>query len=103
MSQQARQDGQVMKINIKSSVSIPEIPSEVEMEAGTLRDLFVKIFTGAHFADQVIDAATGEIKYDGIFDLLLNDVPYYSLPLGYDTEVYDGDTVTLSLIMLGGG
>jgi len=92
-----------MKIKIKSFVNIPEIPSEVEIERGTLRDVFVKIFSGLQFADQMIDSSTGEIKYDGIFEALLNNEPYYSLPLGFDTEVHDGDTVTLSLVMLGGG
>jgi len=92
-----------MKIHIKSFVNIPEMPTEVEVEKGTLRDVFLKIFAGNLFADQVIDSSTGEIKYDGIFDALLNNEPYYSLPNGFDTEVRDGDTVTLSLIMLGGG
>ncbi len=92
-----------MKICIRSFVNIPEIPSEVELERGTLRDVFVKIFSGPQFADQVIDSSTGDIKYDGIFEALLNDEPYYSLPNGFDTEVHDGDTITLSLVMLGGG
>jgi hypothetical protein len=92
-----------MKIYIRSFVNIPEIPSEIEMGKGTLRDVFVKIFTGLQFADQMIDSTTGEIKYEGIFEALLNNEPYYSLQQGFDTEVHDGDTVTLSLIMLGGG
>jgi hypothetical protein len=92
-----------MKIHIKSYVNIPEIPSELEIDKGTLRDVFVKIFTGLQFADQMIDSSTGDIKYDGIFEALLNNEPYYSLPQGFDTEVHDGDTVTLSLVMLGGG
>ena len=92
-----------MKIRIKTTVNIPEIPAEVEMDAGTLRDLIIKIFSNTHFADQIINSSTGEIKYDGLFELLLNDVPYYSLPESFDTEVHDGDVVTLSLIMLGGG
>ena len=92
-----------MKINIKSYVNIPEIPSEVEIDKGTLRDVFVKIFSGLQFADQMIDSATGEIKYEGIFEALLNNEPYYSLAQGFDTELHDGDTVTLSLVMLGGG
>jgi hypothetical protein len=92
-----------MKIHIKSFVNIPEIPPEVELEKGTLRDVFVKIFSGLQSADEMIDSSTGEIKYDGIFEALLNNEPYYSLPQGFDTELHDGDTVTLSLVMLGGG
>jgi hypothetical protein len=33
----------------------------------------------------------------------LNNVRYDSLPDGLDTELRDGDTLTLTLILLGGG
>jgi hypothetical protein len=29
-----------MKVELKTILPIPEVPTEVEMEAGTLRDLF---------------------------------------------------------------
>jgi len=92
-----------MVINVKTTVDIPEIPKKIEIESGSLKDVIKKIFTGLHFSDQIIDKTTGEIKQEGIFDILLNDVPYYSLPFGFNTEIRDGDTITLSLIMLGGG
>ncbi|HNS13698.1 MAG TPA: hypothetical protein PKM08_00060 [Syntrophorhabdaceae bacterium] len=92
-----------MLIRIKTTVNIPEIPSEVEMETGTLRDLFKKVFGGTHFANDVIDPHTGDIDLDSLFDVRLNDVSYLALSQGLDTGLCDGDTVLLSLILLGGG
>ncbi|HOE18111.1 MAG TPA: hypothetical protein PLX02_10610 [Syntrophorhabdaceae bacterium] len=92
-----------MLIRIKSTVNIPEIPSEVVMEKGTLRDVARKVFSGTHFANEVIDPHTGDINLDSLFDMRLNDVSYFSLSQGLDTVVHDGDTVTLLLILLGGG
>ncbi|MCX8021345.1 MAG: hypothetical protein N2745_01045 [Syntrophorhabdaceae bacterium] len=92
-----------MVINISTTVEIPEIPKRITIENGSLKDALLKVFSGLHFSDQVIDPTTGEIKQEGIFDILLNGVPFYSLPLGLNTELKDGDTITLSLIMLGGG
>jgi hypothetical protein len=92
-----------MKIHIKTSIAIPEIPSVVEMQPGTLRDLLINVFGHVHFAKEMIDPKTGEFKDDSILDARLNGISYYSLPSGTDTVLADGDTVTLSLIMLGGG
>jgi hypothetical protein len=92
-----------MRIHIKANIHLPEIPREVEIEGGTLRDLLVTLFSKAHFADQVIDRTTGDLALEGLFDVSLNSVPYISLPGGLDTELHDGDTVGLSLILLGGG
>lgn len=92
-----------MRIRIKTIMNIPEIPKEVEMEGGTLRDLLGKVLGTIHFADQIIDRETGEIKSDGIFEISLNGVAFYSLPEGLSKEVHDGDTLMLSLIPLGGG
>jgi hypothetical protein len=92
-----------MKIRIKTMMNIPELPSEVETEGGDLRGLFLKIFSGVHFAHHVIDRTTGEIKADGVFEIRLNNVPYYALPHGMETEFHDGDEIELSLITLGGG
>jgi hypothetical protein len=92
-----------MQIRIKTNVSIPEIPSEVELQAGKLGDLLLSIFTRTHFAQEIIDSKTGQLKFDGIFELRLNGVPYYTLTKGLDMEMKDGDIVELSLILLGGG
>ena len=92
-----------MKIYITTPVNIPEVPSEIEMASGTLRDLLIKIFAQVHFAKEIIDPKTGEFNDDSIFEARLNGVSYYNLPKGIDTDLADGDTITLSLIMLGGG
>ncbi len=92
-----------MLIRIKTAVNIPEIPPEVEMETGTLRDVVRKAFGGTHFADDVIDPRTGDINLDSLFDVRLNDVSYLALSQGLDAVLCDGDTVTLSLTLLGGG
>jgi hypothetical protein len=92
-----------MKIGIKTILPIPEIPTEVEMETGTLRDLFLKVFKQIHFSKQIMDQETGEFKEDSIFEAHLNGISYYNLPKGIDTELSDGDTVSLSFLMLGGG
>jgi hypothetical protein len=92
-----------MKIHITTPINIPEIPSEVEMESGTLRDLLKKVFGHVHFSKEIIDPKTGDFKDDSIFEARLNGVSYYSFPKGIDTALSDGDTITLSLMMLGGG
>jgi molybdopterin converting factor small subunit len=84
-----------MLTRTKTTVNIPEVPSEVAMETGTLRDVFKKVFGNTHFAKEIIDPRTGEISFDSLFDVRLNDVPYYTLSQGLDTELRDGDTVTL--------
>lgn len=82
---------------------MPEIPSEVELERGRLRDLFAKVLGNTHFAKEIIDPKTGDIVLDGVFNVTLNGVPYHNLVQGLDTVLHDGDAVALSVIMLGGG
>lgn len=92
-----------MKIFIKKTVQIPEIPSEVEMESGALGTLLDGLLRGSYFAKEVIDERTGELSLDGVFRVELNDVSYHSLAQGLDTELRDGDRITLTLILIGGG
>ncbi len=82
---------------------MPEIPSEVELKTGRLRDLLKEVLRDAHFAGEIIDSKTGDIAPDDAFNIAINDVPYYSLAQGLDTALHEGDIVTLSVIMLGGG
>jgi hypothetical protein len=92
-----------MRIKIKTTVPMPEMPSEVKLESGSLRDLLVKVFGNTHFAKEVINPETGDIVRDGVFNVKLNGVSYYNLAQGMDTALHDGDTVAISVIMLGGG
>ena len=92
-----------MRIKIKTTIPMPEIPSEIDLDSGSLRDLFAKAFGKTHFAKDIIDPVTGDIVWDGIIDVTLNGMPFDSLAWGLDTELCDGDTVALSLVMLGGG
>ncbi|HVN97215.1 MAG TPA: hypothetical protein VMT62_12370 [Syntrophorhabdaceae bacterium] len=93
-----------MKITIKKTVQIPEIPSEVETDSGsTLQNLLDRLLRETYFAREVTDQRTGELTLDGIFKVELNGVSYYSLPQGLATELTDGDTLTLTLILIGGG
>lgn len=92
-----------MKINVKATISISGIPSEVQLESGKLRDVLDQLFANSYFAREVVDMKTGELTLDGLVHVLLNDVAYHSLPEGLDTELQDGDTITLTLILLGGG
>jgi hypothetical protein len=83
---------------------MPEVPDEVEVEEGSsLRDLLIGLFRKLPIANEIIDRTSDEIKTEGLFNVLLNEVPRNSLPRGDDTELHDGDTLTLSLILLGGG
>lgn len=92
-----------MKVGIKTIIHMPEIPPEVEIETGTLRTLLLHIFGHVHFSKEIIDPKSGEFKDDSIFEVRLNGRLYEELPKGIDTELSDGDAVTLSLVMLGGG
>jgi hypothetical protein len=92
-----------MKVYIRTTVHMPEAPSEVEMAQGTLRDLLVRLLSGLPIGREIIDPKTREIHLEGLFDVRLNDIPRNSLTLGDATELHDGDVLTLSLILLGGG
>jgi hypothetical protein len=92
-----------MRIRIAARVPMPEIPSEVELEGGSLRDLFADVFGSTYFAKEIMDLKTGDMLPDGVFDVTLNGVPYHSLAQGLDTALQDGDVVSISLVMLGGG
>ncbi len=92
-----------MKIRIKTFIHIPEIPPEIEMEPGSLNDLLVRLFSHSHFAGQVKDPKTGELALEDLFEVRLNNVPFYSLSKGLKTELKEGDQLTVSLILLGGG
>jgi hypothetical protein len=92
-----------MKIKIKKTVQIPEIPPEVVLETGTLRMLLDNLLRNSYFAKEVIDPKTGELTFDGLIQVQLNGIPYHSLPQGLDSELHDGDILTLSLVLIGGG
>ncbi|OPY67041.1 MAG: hypothetical protein A4E63_02356 [Syntrophorhabdus sp. PtaU1.Bin050] len=92
-----------MKIHIRKTVHIPEIPSEVEKESGTLHSLLDSLFRRTYFAKEVIDTRTGELSLDGLFQIQLNGTLYHDLPDELETELHDNDVLTLTLILLGGG
>jgi hypothetical protein len=92
-----------MKITIKTPIHIPELPGEVEIERGSLRDLLETLFRNSYFVKEIIDPRTGELSLDGLFQVSLNDTLYHALPFGLDSELRDGDKLTLSLILIGGG
>jgi hypothetical protein len=92
-----------VKIRIRTTVHMPEIPDEVETDVRVLQDLLLKLFARTPVGREVIDPRTGEMQLEDLFDVALNDVPHNSLPEGLRTPLHDGDTVRLSLILLGGG
>ena len=94
---------QPMKIHIRKTVLIPEIPSEVEIEQGTLGTLLDSLLRPTYFAKEIIDPHTGDLSLDGLFQIELNGIPHHSLPDGFNTSLQDNDTLTLTLILLGGG
>ncbi|HEY3278518.1 MAG TPA: hypothetical protein VGJ94_18015 [Syntrophorhabdaceae bacterium] len=92
-----------MKIQIKTTIHIPEVPGEVEIEGGSLRDLLERLFRNSYFVKEIVDPATGELSLDGLFLVSLNDTPYHALPDGLETMLKDQDKLTLALILIGGG
>ncbi len=92
-----------MKIQIRTNVNLPEIPAEVEIEAGTLGDLLARVFGRLEAIRDVVDPATGEIKVEGLFDVRLNDIPAHALDRGPATPLADGDVLRINLLLLGGG
>ncbi len=92
-----------MKVYINKTVQIPEVPSEVEIESGTLHTLLDDLLRTKYFAKEIIDPDTGVLSLDGLFQVQLNGLSYHSLPDGLNTTLHDGDTITLTLILLGGG
>jgi molybdopterin converting factor small subunit len=92
-----------MRINIRTTIHMPEIPEAVEVEGGTLGSLLTELFASVHFAGEVLDPKTGEVNLEGLFEIRLNDVPHNRLVEGLNTSLQDGDTVKISLILIGGG
>ena len=92
-----------MEIQIKTNVGLPEIPAQVQMPPGTLRDLLLKVFGSLKFAHEIIDPKTGEMKFEGLFEVRLNNVSCHSLEQGLDTVLRDGDAVHVNLMVFGGG
>lgn len=88
-----------MKIEIRTNVQLPEIPSVIEAKpASTLRDILEAI------APQIIDTETDNLKPDqDIYGIRLNDEPYGLLRNGLNTQMRDGDVIELSLIIMAGG
>lgn len=92
-----------MKIQIRKTVQIPEIPSEVEIEQGTLGTLLDRLLRPTYFAKEIVDTRTNELILDGLFQIQLNGIVYHELPDGLQTELRDKDIITITLILLGGG
>ncbi len=98
-----RQLRRKMRVTIKTNVNTPEIPQTVELEEGSLSDGLGSAISGTALAREAVDAETGDFDPHGIFELYLNEVPYYSLDRGMDTPVKDGDIVRIFILLWGGG
>jgi len=93
-----------LKIIIKTTIFIPELPAEIEIEHGkTLGEVLFRLFTGTHFEGQVIEQKSGKFIIGDMWQVRVNGTFSYGLPNDLDTLLQDGDIITLSLIMLGGG
>ncbi len=92
-----------MRIRIKTSVAMPEIPDGLEMEQGALRDVLLRLFANMKLTRELVDPVTGEMNFEEFFEVRLNGVSYHALDKGLDTQLRDGDLVQISLILLGGG
>jgi hypothetical protein len=53
-----------MRIVLKTIIGIPELPTEVEIEEGAVRDVLLKAFAAAHFAEEIFEPKTGALKPD---------------------------------------
>ena len=92
-----------VKIYIKTNVGVPEIPPEVEVAPGTLRDLLLNVLGGLKLGREIIDPATGAMNLEGLFEVRLNSISSHSLEQGLDVELHDGDVVGVNLMVFGGG
>jgi hypothetical protein len=92
-----------MMIQIKTTAYMPEVPKSMDINSSTLGDLLGRLFKDAHFAGEVVDRSTGKLKLEGSFEISLNDKAFDSLPEGLNTSLNDGDTVTIALVLMGGG
>ena len=95
---------ETLNIKIKSTFYFPGVPDRLEIAPGTLlRDVLWGLFEGTHFEREVVDKIDGRITIDDTWEVRVNDILSYSLPQDLDTELHDGDVITLSIIMIGGG
>jgi hypothetical protein len=93
-----------LKIKIKTTIFIPELPAEIEIENGkTLGEVLFELFAGSYFEGQVIDQKSGKFIIGDMWQVRVNGTLSYGLPNDLDTPLHDGDIITLSMIMLGGG
>jgi hypothetical protein len=92
-----------MEIKIKTNVGLPEMPRQVQVPPGTLKDLLLKVFGSLKFSHEIIDPKTGEMKFEGVFEVRLNNISCHSLEQGLATDLCDGDTVHVNLMVFGGG
>jgi hypothetical protein len=92
-----------MKIQIHKTFEMAGIPSDIEIESGTLGRLLDDLVSPTYYAKEITDSRTGDLSLDDLFQIELNGVPHYSLPDGLDTALHEGDVITLRLIFFGGG
>ncbi len=92
-----------MVITITTNVAMPEIPGQVEMVEGSLRDLLLRLFAAMQATRELVNVETGEMNIEEFFEIRLNGGSCHSLPRGLDTALHDGDGVQISLILFGGG
>jgi hypothetical protein len=93
-----------LKVTIKSTVYFPDVPDELEIPPGTsLGEVLWDLFSRTHFEGEIVDKKNGKIIIEDMWEVRMNDVLSYQLPRDLDTELHDGDVITFSLMLLGGG
>jgi hypothetical protein len=96
-----------VKIKVSTNTYIPEMVverGESEIEEGeTVGDLLLKLFKGTPLEEQTVDRESGKAAIDDMWEVRINGIASYGLPLGLETPLRNGDDVTIWLVPLGGG
>jgi hypothetical protein len=93
-----------LKITIKSTFYFPDVPGTLEINTGTaLKNVLWNLFAGTHLEGEVVYKKDGSIIIEDSWEIRVNDILSYHLPHDLDTELHDGDVITFSLTLLGGG
>ena len=79
-----------------------EVSLELEAERATVRDALKVLCNqyGERFESSLFDPSTKEIKRSNL--VLLNGQPYINLARRLDSELEDGDEITLRPVLVGG-
>ena len=96
----------IMRIHIKSNFFIPGLEKEESVEFDcsslTLREFLEELSKKAPTPIEYVRPGAKMLEPDD-WEVEINRVPYQKCQYGLETQLRDGDTVTIKIVAFGGG